>query len=379
MRLMDSCWRSRASSSRSGSWRCSARASGRSWSPSASSTSRSSPAAARLDPRAAGQRLRARGALGRRSAAIDPRRPHPPELDLPGDRPGHARDGRRRSSTWPASASSASARRIPRRPEWGTMLTDTVRYLQTAPFLAIIPGLRDRHLGARLQPDRRRASRGARPEAEVALMREPLLDRRRPPGRVLDQPRHRVRGQRGLVRHRAGRDARHRRRVGLRQERDLARAARDPRRATAGSPAGARCSRAATCSSSPTRRLRAIRGREIAMIFQDPMTSLNPVLTIGRQIREALETHFDMRGRTAERRARRAARPGRHPECERRLQRLPAPVLGRDAPAGDDRDGARVRAEAADRRRADDRARRDDPGPDPRPAARARRASGTRR
>jgi oligopeptide/dipeptide ABC transporter ATP-binding protein len=40
--------------------------------------------------------------------------------------------------------------------------------------------------------------------------------------------------------------------------------------------------------------LRAIRGREVAMIFQDPMTSLNPVLTVGRQIREALETHFGM-------------------------------------------------------------------------------------
>jgi oligopeptide transport system ATP-binding protein len=40
--------------------------------------------------------------------------------------------------------------------------------------------------------------------------------------------------------------------------------------------------------------LRKVRGREIAMIFQDPMTSLNPVLSIGRQIREALETHFDM-------------------------------------------------------------------------------------
>ena len=38
--------------------------------------------------------------------------------------------------------------------------------------------------------------------------------------------------------------------------------------------------------------LRSVRGREIAMIFQDPMTSLNPVLTIGRQIREALEAHF---------------------------------------------------------------------------------------
>jgi oligopeptide/dipeptide ABC transporter ATP-binding protein len=49
--------------------------------------------------------------------------------------------------------------------------------------------------------------------------------------------------------------------------------------------------------------LRAIRGREIAMIFQDPMTSLNPVLTIGRQIREALETHFGMEKDAAKRRA----------------------------------------------------------------------------
>jgi oligopeptide/dipeptide ABC transporter ATP-binding protein len=49
--------------------------------------------------------------------------------------------------------------------------------------------------------------------------------------------------------------------------------------------------------------LRSIRGREIAMIFQDPMTSLNPVLTIGRQIREALQTHFDMNRKDAEKRA----------------------------------------------------------------------------
>ena len=49
--------------------------------------------------------------------------------------------------------------------------------------------------------------------------------------------------------------------------------------------------------------LRAIRGREIAMIFQDPMTSLNPVLTIGRQIREVLETHFELRKDEATRRA----------------------------------------------------------------------------
>jgi oligopeptide/dipeptide ABC transporter ATP-binding protein len=51
------------------------------------------------------------------------------------------------------------------------------------------------------------------------------------------------------------------------------------------------------------RELRRIRGKEIAMIFQDPMTSLNPVLTIGRQIREPLETHFGMDRKTAEVRA----------------------------------------------------------------------------
>jgi oligopeptide/dipeptide ABC transporter ATP-binding protein len=49
--------------------------------------------------------------------------------------------------------------------------------------------------------------------------------------------------------------------------------------------------------------LRAIRGREIAMIFQDPMTSMNPVLTIGRQIREPLETHFGLDRKEADARA----------------------------------------------------------------------------
>ena len=49
--------------------------------------------------------------------------------------------------------------------------------------------------------------------------------------------------------------------------------------------------------------LRSIRGNEIAMIFQDPMTSLNPVLTIGRQLREALETHVDVDKQEANSRA----------------------------------------------------------------------------
>jgi oligopeptide transport system ATP-binding protein len=51
------------------------------------------------------------------------------------------------------------------------------------------------------------------------------------------------------------------------------------------------------------RELRNVRGKEIAMVFQDPMSSLNPVLTIGRQLREPLQTHFDMGRKEAEARA----------------------------------------------------------------------------
>jgi oligopeptide/dipeptide ABC transporter ATP-binding protein len=46
-------------------------------------------------------------------------------------------------------------------------------------------------------------------------------------------------------------------------------------------------------------RLREIRGGEIAMVFQEPMTSLNPVLTVGNQIREVVELHGGRRGREA--------------------------------------------------------------------------------
>ena len=59
--------------------------------------------------------------------------------------------------------------------------------------------------------------------------------------------------------------------------------------------------------------MRKIRGNDIAMIFQDPMTSLNPVLTIGRQISEALELHKGMDQRAARKRTHRAAGAGRHP------------------------------------------------------------------
>jgi peptide/nickel transport system ATP-binding protein len=53
----------------------------------------------------------------------------------------------------------------------------------------------------------------------------------------------------------------------------------------------------------PQRAMRAIRGKEIGMIFQEPMTSLNPVLTVGRQITETLRLHERLDEKAAERRA----------------------------------------------------------------------------
>jgi oligopeptide/dipeptide ABC transporter ATP-binding protein len=49
--------------------------------------------------------------------------------------------------------------------------------------------------------------------------------------------------------------------------------------------------------------MRSTRGAKIAMIFQEPMTSLNPVLTIGQQMREMLELHLGMRGEEAQKRS----------------------------------------------------------------------------
>jgi oligopeptide transport system ATP-binding protein len=74
--------------------------------------------------------------------------------------------------------------------------------------------------------------------------------------------------------------------------------------------------------------LRRVRGREIAMIFQDPMTSLNPVLTIGRQIREPLQTHFDMDKSQANARAAELLEQVGIPSAKQRIKDYPHQFSG---------------------------------------------------
>ena len=52
----------------------------------------------------------------------------------------------------------------------------------------------------------------------------------------------------------------------------------------------------------PSEALRKIRGREIGAVFQDPLTSLNPLYTVGRQLTETITTHLDLSPKWASRR-----------------------------------------------------------------------------
>jgi peptide/nickel transport system ATP-binding protein len=76
------------------------------------------------------------------------------------------------------------------------------------------------------------------------------------------------------------------------------------------------------------RRLREIRGNEIAMIFQDPMTSLNPVHKIGDQLAEAMQLHEDVSRKQARARALDLLKAVGIPRAERRLDDYPHQFSG---------------------------------------------------
>ncbi|MEQ8966740.1 MAG: ABC transporter ATP-binding protein [Azospirillaceae bacterium] len=75
-------------------------------------------------------------------------------------------------------------------------------------------------------------------------------------------------------------------------------------------------------------RLRRIRGAEISMIFQEPMVSLDPLMTVGRQITEALEAHRDLRGRAARKEAIDLLRQVGIPHPESRIDEHPHAFSG---------------------------------------------------
>jgi oligopeptide/dipeptide ABC transporter ATP-binding protein len=74
--------------------------------------------------------------------------------------------------------------------------------------------------------------------------------------------------------------------------------------------------------------MRKVRGREIGMIFQEPMTSLNPVLTVGRQLTEGLEIHLGMTPAAARTRALELLGMVGIPDAERRLAQYPHQFSG---------------------------------------------------
>jgi peptide/nickel transport system ATP-binding protein len=74
--------------------------------------------------------------------------------------------------------------------------------------------------------------------------------------------------------------------------------------------------------------LRDVRGRDVAYVFQEPMTSLNPVLTVGRQIGEVLRRHQHMRGAAVDRRATELLELVGIPLPSRRLREYPHQLSG---------------------------------------------------
>jgi peptide/nickel transport system ATP-binding protein len=78
----------------------------------------------------------------------------------------------------------------------------------------------------------------------------------------------------------------------------------------------------------PYEQMRAIRGRRIGAIFQDPLTSLNPLYTIGRQLTETIQTHLPVSGEEARQRAIRLLQETGIPAAEQRIDQYPHQFSG---------------------------------------------------
>ena len=235
-----------------------------------------------------------------------------------------------------------------------------------------ISGALCRNRAAALGPRRSRPTRG--PYRQIAcrglpVIAAPLLDGQGFADRLRGRSRRAYASrERHQLRLAAGAHAGNRRRIRLRQERDGAghHAAADRR------PARAFPARSAfegrELASLPERQMRDLRGNRLAMIFQEPMTSLNPSFTIGDQVAEVLVRHRGLAAAAARRSAIDMLARVRIPSPAARAEEYPHKLSG----------GMRQRVmiamalacapALADRRRTDDGARRHHPGTNPRSA-----------
>ena len=243
-------------------------------------------AGARAVPLAAREGVRRGRARARRQHAAAGGAPHPAQRAGPGDRRRHhrrrrrhhRRDRRCRSSAWasrptsrPGAASCSTPRTTSTSRRTGRCSRAPAIFLTVLAINFIGDGLRDA-----LDP---RQGDVMAPLLEITRPEDPLQHRRRHGCRRSTASTSRIDARRDAVRGR---------RIRLRQDRhrdDGAEADRDAA-GHASSPARS-CGRAATsCRCRPTR-CDDIRAKEIAIIFQEPMTSLNPVYTVGEQIAES--------------------------------------------------------------------------------------------
>ena len=192
------------------------------------------------------------------------------------------------------------------------MLVTAQARLDQAPQLAVYPGPRDRRHRAGVHPARRGAARGPRPRGAEPMSLLEVDDLRVVFSRTRGS-RHHGRRRRLVLRRRRARSSA--------WSGSPAAGSRSPRWPSWGccpsarrrSPGAVRFDGTRPAERCPRGSSRGGAARDLAMVFQDPMTSLNPVLTLGRQLTEVLRTHTDLdRGRGAEG-GRGAAGPGRDP------------------------------------------------------------------
>ena len=218
-------------------------------------------------------------------------------------------------------------RRAADAPSLGTLIRVGNDFLFSGEWwITIFPGVVLVLIALSRQPAGRLAARCAEPEA--AMSHAPLARSEEPARRVPDAPRHAARARRHLLRHRARRDARRGRRVGRRQVADR-RGHHRPARAAGRIAGGEIRLEGQRIDNLPHEEMRKLRGRHIGAIFQDPLTSLNPLYTVGRQLVETIRTHLPLSADAGARARHRAAAGHRHPGAPRqRIDQYPHQFSG---------------------------------------------------